>query len=364
MNFFFKDSKYSIVRYPTSDNKSLQAWSAADEHLLEYLSDHQALSQHPILYNDRFGFLSTVLSEFNPSTVVNFKSQEKAIELNASKNGVDLKNISKIEPLDTLSKSFDLALIKIPKSLDLYRLQLDQIHQSLNEGATVICSFMTKYFSRKTIEIAEKYFEQCEQTRAWKKSRLLILKKKKKVDPTLHINTVSIDKTKSFKQYYGVFSAKNIDYATQFFATNMDVQTTDNKILDLASGNGVLAHVALSKNPNAEIHLVDDSFLAVESSKINIDSKNAHFHFSDDLSTFQSNTFDLVVSNPPFHFEFETNIEIALNLFTEVKRCLKKGGVFQLVTSNHLNLKTHLFKLFHKVRVVAQNDKFVVYHCQ
>ena len=60
----------------------------------------------------------------------------------------------------------------------------------------------------------------------------------------------------------------------------------------------------------------------------------------------------------------EENLLLPLNLFAEVKRCLKKGGVFQLVTSNHLNLKTHLFKLFHKVKLVAQNDKFVVYHCQ
>ena len=73
--------------------------------------------------------------------------------------------------------------------------------------------------------------------------------------------------------------------------------------------------------------------------------------------------FDLIISNPPFHFEHETNIEVALNLFKEVKRCLKKGGSFQLVTSNHLNSKTHLNKLFHKVNIIAQNEKFVVYHC-
>ncbi|MDG1849063.1 MAG: methyltransferase [Flavobacteriales bacterium] len=364
MNYSHKDTNYSIVRYPKSDNKSLKAWSAADEHLLKHLSENNAFSQQPILYNDRFGFLSTVLSDLQPFTVINFKSQEKALEINATKHGIDLKQISKIKPLDELSASFDLALIKIPKSLDLFRLQLDQVHQALNEDATVICSFMTKYFSRKTIDIAENYFEQCEQSRAWKKSRLLILKKKKKVAKKQQLNTISLDKTKSFKQYYGVFSGKNIDYATQFFAEHLEVKATDNKILDLASGNGVLAHVALSQNPNAEIHLVDDSLLAVESSKINIDSKNAHFHFSDNLSAFDNNTFDLVISNPPFHFGFETNIEIALSLFEDVKRCLKKGGVFQLVTSNHLNLKTHLFKLFHKVKIVAQNDKFVVYHCQ
>ena len=131
----------------------------------------------------------------------------------------------------------------------------------------------------------------------------------------------------------------------------------------MACGNGILAHAALANKPNAEIHLLDDSELAIASSKINIDSEKACFHYNDTLDNFENNTFDLIISNPPFHFEHETNIEVALNLFKEVKRCLKKGGSFQLVTSNHLNSKTHLNKLFHKVNIIAQNEKFVVYHC-
>ena len=363
MSFTYKGKSYSVERYPKSENRSLKAWSTADEHVLNYIVENNISLNKPIVYNDRFGFLSTVLSGQQPSTVINFKSQEKALEINLNNHDVDLNSISKITPLDKLETSFDLALIKIPKSLELFRLQLDQVHRSLDENAVVVCGFMTKYFSRKILDIADDYFEQCEQSKAWKKSRLLILKKKKNVEKQELINTIPFADTKSFKQYYGVFSAKNIDYATQFFAENMDIRLSDNKILDLASGNGVLAHVALTTKPDAEIHLLDDSLLAVASSKMNIDSKKAHFHYNDTLSDFENNTFDLIISNPPFHFEHETNIEVALDLFKEVKRCLKKGGSFQLVTSNHLNSKTHLYKLFHKVNIIAQNEKFVVYHC-
>jgi len=363
MSFTYKEKSYSVERYPKSENRSLKAWNAADEHMLNYMVENNISHNKPIVYNDRFGFLSTILSGQQPSTVINFKSQEKALEINLNKHDVDLNSISKITPLDKLEASFDLAMIKIPKSLELFRLQLDQVHKSLDENAVVVCAFMTKYFSRQILSIAEDYFEQYEQSNAWKKSRLLILKKKKKITEQELINTIPFDDAKNFKQYYGVFSAKNIDYATQFFAENMDVRLSDNKILDLASGNGVLAHVALTKKPDAEIHLLDDSLLAVASSKMNINSKKAHFHYNDTLSDFENNTFDLIISNPPFHFEHETNIEVALDLFKEVKRCLKKGGSFQLVTSNHLNSKTHLYKLFHKVNVIAQNEKFVVYHC-
>ena len=363
MEFIFKKEKFFIERYPKTDNKSLKAWSSADEHILNYIKEHHVSIKNLIIYNDRFGFLSTVLSKHKPTTILNFKSQEKAIDINLKKNESALELIQKISPLENLKNNFDLALIKIPKSLDLFQLQLNQLHNSIDKESIVICAFMTKYFTRKILSIAHEYFDICEQSLAWKKSRLLTLRKKKKRKKEKFIHTIPFSGTKTFKQYYGVFSSKNIDYATQFFIENMKVKSSDNKILDMACGNGILAHAALKKTPNSEVYLLDDSMLALASSKMNISSKKAKFYLNDTLNDFDDNTFDLIISNPPFHFEHETNIEISLHLFKEAKRCLKKGGSFQLVTSNHLNSKTHLHKLFHKVQIIAQNNKFMIYNC-
>lgn len=363
MDFRYKEQNFSIKRYPTTDNKSLKAWSAADEHVLKTIAENKINSTKPIVYNDRFGFLSTVLSDQNPTAVIDFKSQTKAIEINLKANQINPSKVSTVTSLDSLDNSYDLAILKIPKSLDLFRLQLVQLHKALNKDGQVVCSFMTKYFSRQILSIAKEYFELCEQSKAWKKSRVLVLKQKKEVEVRELIHSIPYSKTKNFKQHYGVFSAKNIDYASQFFIENMEVTASDNKILDLASGNGVLAYATLQKNPSAEVHLMDDSFLAVESSKMNLDGENIHFHYNNSLSDFEDNTFDLIISNPPFHFEYETNIEVAIELFKEVRRCLKKGGSFQMVTSHHLNSKTHLQKLFHRVNIIAEDKKFVVYNC-
>ena len=40
MHFKYEEKNYSIERYPSSDNKSLRAWSAADEYLLKYLKEN------------------------------------------------------------------------------------------------------------------------------------------------------------------------------------------------------------------------------------------------------------------------------------------------------------------------------------
>ena len=158
MYFKYEEKNYSVERYPSSDNKSLRAWSAADEYLLKYLKENNISYTKPLIYNDRFGFLSTILSKQQPDIIINYKSQEKSLEINLKKHGIDLNNVSKKRPLDKIETPFDLVLIKIPKSLDLFRLQLDQFHESLKEDSLVVCAFMTKYFSAQILKIAEDYF--------------------------------------------------------------------------------------------------------------------------------------------------------------------------------------------------------------
>ena len=262
MKYTYQEKTFTIDRYPTTDNKSLQAWSAADEHILNYLEEEKITCEKAIIYNDRFGFLSTLLADKNPTAIIDFKSQEKAFKINFDDNDIKLE-LPTNSSIGNLTEQYDIALIKIPKSLDLFRLQLAQAQASLSENGQVICGFMTKYFSKQYLSIAAEYFEDCRQSKAWKKSRILILKGKKVVEKENLITEIQFSGNKVFKQHYGVFSAKNIDHATQFFIDHMDVRLDHNKILDLGSGNGILAYAALEEKPQTEIHLIDDSLLAV-----------------------------------------------------------------------------------------------------
>jgi len=363
MNFNYKENKLDINRYPTTDNNSLKPWNAGEELALKYFSEKDVENKSIAISNDKFGFMSVVLSNNEPFTVIDFKSQEKAIKENFSRNNVKIIKDNFISPLDGLESGVDFGFIKIPKSTDLFRLYLNQIHQNLNEEGEVICYFMTKNFNKTIIKIAEEFFGHVEQSLAWKKSRLLILKGKKEVKEQKLFNILEYSETKSFKQYSGVFSAKKIDYASQYFINYISVLPTDKVILDLASGNGILAHVLTEKCNDCEIHLMDDSVLAIESSKLNVEGENLHFHCEDTLDTFDKNSFDLVVSNPPFHFEYENNIEVSLRLFKGVQSIIKIGGRFQLVANIHLNYKIHLDKIFSSVEVLGQNDKYIIYEC-
>jgi 16S rRNA G1207 methylase RsmC len=355
-----QDKKYSINRYDLSEDKSLKPLSAADEYLLQTFNELEKKPTHTVIYNDRFGYLGCHLHTLSPMLILTQKSQEKAIISNFETNDIPSPSFS--NPLSTLENKMDLALMKIPKSSGLFQLFLEQIIHNSTDDVTVICSFMTRHFSPKLLQIAQEYFEVVEQSKALKKARILVLSKKKKPIKKDLITSLTYN-TEAYKQYLGVFSADHIDYATQFFLNHVEVTNENQQILDLGSGNGIIGKEISKKLPNAEIHLMDDSFLAVASAKLNIEGKNIHHYFDNDLSIFKEGSFDLIVTNPPFHFEYEINIQITLELFRGCHQYLKAGGNLQIVSSRHLNFKTHLTPLFSSVEIIAEDNKFVIYKC-
>lgn len=365
--FTHQGRDYTFKRYPETTNKSLQSWNAGDEYVLSKLEELDISGKSIAIYNDRFGFLATVLNENHPNLVVDRKSQLKSIEQNMELNGFTWDAGQSISPLDELPEKVDIVVITIPKTMDLFKLYLQHASQSLADDGVVICSFMTKYFSPQMLSIAEEFFEEVNQSLAKKKSRVLTLKGKKSKTTGSIVEEIpfSFDEEhqEKLKQYSGVFSSGHIDYATQFLIThlNLDEEDKDKKVLDMGAGNGVIARAIQIKNPAAEIHVTDDSRLAIASSKLNLASGNTHFHWNDTLDDLEENSFDLVVSNPPFHFGHETNIEVSVRLFTEVAEILKPGGRFICVANQHLNYKTHLDKIFKAVDVIAQNEKFILY---
>jgi len=355
-----QQKKYKIERYDLSKDNSLRPWSAADEYLLQTFQELENKPTHLGIYNDRFGFLACHLHSFNPTIVLTHKSQEKAIQANLAANQLTLVNFT--DPLSSFDNPLDFALVKIPKSLGLFEFFLEQIANQSTDDVTVVCAFMTRHFSPRLLEIAQEYFEVAEQSKALKKARLLVLKQKKKIVKKDLMHSLTYNE-QEYKQYPGVFSSEHIDYATQFLLEHIETKETDQKVLDLGAGNGVIGNEIRKKLPNAEIHLMDDAHLAVASAKLNIQGDQVHHHLDNDLSIFDENTFDLIVTNPPFHFEYEINIQVPIALFRECFRRLKKGGSLQVVGNTHLNYKTHLQRIFPSVQVVAEDKKFVVYKC-
>lgn len=349
----------NFERYPYTSNRSLQVVNNADILAIKNTDLKSTKSIH--LYNDRFGVWNCILHNKSPKTILNYASQKKAISQNLKRNNLTLNESSFYSPLDILD-NVEVAFVKVPKSVELFEMYLQQIHKSSDENTVVVCSFMTKYFNSSLLKVASKYFEELTQSKAWKKARLLTLKTPKANFEYSSLKNLISWNDAQLTQFYGVFSSNKIDYGTQFLLEDLQVNSNELEVLDLASGNGVIAYEVLRLNLNAHITLLDDSFLAIESSRLNLRS-NVTFICDDNLSNLNSANFDLVISNPPFHFEYENNIEVSIGLFKEVERCLKKDARFVLVANKHLNYKTHLQKIFEQVSLLKSNNRYEVLEC-
>jgi 16S rRNA G1207 methylase RsmC len=359
---------YTIRRFPSSKDKSLRAWSAADEHILNRISKEIDASTKISIFNDLFGYLSIHLNNHKPKIFTHFKSQEEAILQNFELNKKDSAQVSFLSLLSEGEQKSEIVIMKIPKSMDLFHLFLMKAHEVSRPDTKVFCGFMTRHFTQQMIDLALCYFDIADQSLAWKKSRVLELSSPKEVTKIISpIHSITFMNHRGeqfvFQQYYGVFSSRHIDYATQFLLENLKIDGSVGRVLDLASGNGVIAHEISKQAEKAAIHLMDDSLLAIESSKLNLWEGDLHFHYHHTLDHFEDAYFDLVVSNPPFHFEHENTMDIALRLFEGVARVLRRDGSFILVANLHLNYKTHLTSLFSNVRTVKANEKFEVIEC-
>jgi 16S rRNA G1207 methylase RsmC len=364
MLFEYQNQRYQFERFPQKGNPSLQAWSAVDEHLLNYQTEQaQARNTPLVVYNDRFGCLTCLQLPQPVHTVLTHRSQLAALEHHFELNTVDPSQWTKDSPLAPLPAPVETAWIKLPKSLDLFQLFLQQLSAQLLPDSEVVVGFMTRHFSPQLLPIANLYFEEVAQSRAWKKSRLLFLRMPKPYTARSLQHHLTWQ-THLFRQYYGVFSAKRIDYASQFLLEQLPPISEGAKVLDLACGNGVLGLAATAKLANVELHLLDDFNLAVASAQLNAENRAAQLHWAYDLKELPEGYFDCILCNPPFHTEREMTTAVAKQLFEGARRCLAENGEFWVVANRHLNYLSALKARFDNVFIVKQNSKFILYKAQ
>ncbi|WP_116124683.1 class I SAM-dependent methyltransferase [Lewinella sp. IMCC34183] len=351
----------NLRRYPPTSNRSLRAVSAADELLLGWAADHVAPGQRVVVAHDRFGALAIGLGR--PVTfVAAFHSQEEALR----RNGGSAENTT-VGPLATL-EAVDRALLRVPKSLELFEVYLSQIAAAAGPDTIVAAGFFTRHFTPRLLEIAGRYAAGVEQGRAQKKARLLVLSGFRPVARTQVQCHVLEFAGRGYRQYPGVFSAGRIDLATRFlleqWETVPELSTlAPGTITDFACGNGIIGAELLLRYPEAKLIATDDSALAVASAQLNLPADRTEVYYDHTLDRVERGSQDLVVTNPPFHFGYETNIEVSLALFRQARGLLRTGAYLVVVANAHLNYATHLRRLFGEVGEVAATDRYVIYRC-
>ena len=365
----------SLNRYPVTHDKSLKAWNAADELLLEHIQslfEQQKLSLSSLnclIVNDQFGALSISLNEVSPLFWTDSYLSQKAIQRNQQSN---LENNIKASPFSPSQQSnqqkFDLVIIRIPKHNSLLKYQLEQIKTHIHRKTIIVAGGMTKEIHNSNIKIFESVLGKTTTSLAKKKARLIFSQFEQS-----HSDATASQELKYYTlpQYQvtacglaGVFSRDKLDIGTQVLLEHLPEVNQGERVIDLGCGNGVIGAIIAKSQPLCQLLLSDESQLAVESAKLTFiknQLSNADFIHTDVLHGVERNSFDHILCNPPFHQQNVQTLDIAINMFKQSAQCLKSIGELRVVANRHLKYLPLLKRYFSQVSSISNNAKFTVW---
>ncbi len=362
--------EFELNRLPKRSRELLRAWDAADEYLLDTLAEElkPPVGARILILNDTFGALAVALSSFQPQAVSDSYLSQQATRLNLAANGLPEHSVRLMNSLEAPEGVFDLVLIKIPKTLALLEDELIRLRPHLTPSAKVIAAGMIKTLPPSIWKMLERLVGPTTTSLARKKARLIFATPDPElvVPPSPYPVCYRLEGTGYLiSNHANVFSRDSLDIGTRFFLQHLPARQEACDIIDLGCGNGVVGLIAAERSPEATVHFIDESFMAVASAKDNFhrafgQERHATFRVGDGLMDFESESADIIFCNPPFHQQNTVGDQIADSMFKQSRRVLRKGGELWVIGNRHLAYHLNLNRLFGTHTVVAANSKFVI----
>lgn len=262
--FFVNDKQLKLSRFPLAQvNRSLQAWDASDEYLLNHIKEKQLIinDTRVLIFNDAFGALTTNFCLPLETTSSGTQTQvfcindsyvsSQGIAHNISQNQLNDSNITQLNCLDNLPQDIDVILYKIPKTKALLTAQLLQIKQNIEQSDSAketvfIAADRAKDIHSSTLALFEKYLGTTTTSLAVKKARLVFCHFDQKQEhkspfPTqwsLFNSTLNRDFT--IINHANVYAREKLDIGARYFIENLPKVAPNSKVIDLGCGNGVI----------------------------------------------------------------------------------------------------------------------------
>ncbi|EHX6755722.1 23S rRNA (guanine(1835)-N(2))-methyltransferase RlmG [Salmonella enterica subsp. enterica serovar Chester] len=357
----------TLKRFPqTDDVNPLLAWEAADEYLLQQLDETEIRGQVLIL-NDTFGALSCALAEHSPYSIGDSYLSELGTRENLRHNGIAESSVTFLDSTADYPQAPGVVLIKVPKTLALLEQQLRALRKVVTAQTRIIAGAKARDIHTSTLELFEKVLGPTTTTLAWKKARLIncTFSHPQLADAPQTLSWKLEDTGWTIHNHANVFSRTGLDIGARFFMQHLP-ENLDGEIVDLGCGNGVIGLSLLAKNPQANVVFVDESPMAVDSSRLNVETnlpeafERCEFMINNALSGVEPFRFNAVFCNPPFHQKHALTDNIAWEMFHHARRCLKINGELYIVANRHLDYFHKLKKIFGNCATIATNNKFVI----
>ncbi|HEV2685953.1 MAG TPA: class I SAM-dependent methyltransferase, partial [Actinomycetota bacterium] len=154
----------------------------------------------------------------------------------------------------------------------------------------------------------------------------------------------------------GVFAHGRVDEGTRRLLDILDVDAGA-RVLDVGCGSGVVG--AWLQAGGASVSSCDVDALAVEAT-----TRTAGSAFASDVYSDVGETYDAIVTNPPFHAGVRTTSAVAIRMIEGAPAHLDAGGQMWLVANRFLDYLTPLRDAFARVDIAHEDNKFRVYRAR
>lgn len=368
-NMQVAQGQFKMQRFPIEKNQKLRAWDAADEYLLNNLTPKLQRIENPrlLIVNDSFGALAVALHTFSPYCISDSFISLASIAENLAQNQLTANSAQLLTSLQQPAGKFDFILIKAPKTLAYLEDNLIRLQAAFKPGTQLIVAGMVKNLPASIWQTVERLVGSTVPSKAVKKARLIYAQPdaQRNIPENPYPVTYQLENTDyQIRNHANVFSHKSLDIGTRFFLQHLPQENKYRQVVDLGCGNGVVGLIFAANNPDAQLHFIDESYMAVASAQLNFErafpARKANYTATDALRDFSPESVDLVLCNPPFHQQTSIGCHIAMRMFQQAKSVLRSGGELWVIGNRHLGYQTSLKKYFPKVALIASNAKFII----
>lgn len=167
------------------------------------------------------------------------------------------------------------------------------------------------------------------------------------------------------KSLPGVFGRNKLDYASKLLISTFNAEIIQGNMLDVGCGTGVLSLLLGKRYPNLKLCLIDNHAAAIQSAKKTLESNffSANIFPSDIYSNVDSK-FNIIISNPSFHFGRKVSFQVAKNIIFHSVKYLKYNGELRIVGNTWLPYGTFLKNVFGQYDILAHEKNFKVYRAK
>ncbi|MGB2722862.1 MAG: methyltransferase, partial [Rhodococcus sp. (in: high G+C Gram-positive bacteria)] len=357
----------ALRREPDAEAPNLHAVDAADRLVLDTVDERPGIDRTaPIaVIGDRYGALTlgaAGLGFTNNRVHQDAVTGVRALESNAARvsmTGAYTQHELGAELLDGVGT----VLMQLPRGLAELTEIAEHIAAAAPADVVVLAGGRDKHMTPAMNDVLRRSFETVTAGRGRQKARVLTATGAVASGMTYPVSKRIVELDMTVVAHGAVFAGAGLDLGTRYLLEYVPKMLPRARTaVDLGCGTGILATQLALARPGLEVIATDRSSAATASAAATAAANGVEIAvISDDaMSTFESESIDLVVCNPPFHEGAAVHTGGASKLFAAAGRVLRPGGQLWTVYNTHLNYRRELDDAVGPTDSMGRNGKFTV----